>query len=779
MYHGDEHGDADARETADAGKTAGAGKTKTADEIPGPGSGSGPGRTAQPRPVEALIDLSAIAHNTRVLKDHTNGHLMAVVKGDGFGHGAVEVAQTTLANGATWLGVAHITEALALRAAGLTAPTFAWMHPSDDDVTDALREDIDLSASSLAHLKAIAACAERMGILAAVHLKVDTGLHRNGATLAEWPALTEAAAQFVAQGQIRIRGVWSHLAFSDDPTHPTTGRQIELFDTAVHQAESAGLKPDLLHLANSSAALTVPRTRYDMVRAGIALYGVEPVPGQTFGLRPAMTLRATVIATQDVPAGEDEGENVPFGHPHTTDHPGRPTRPTRVALLPLGYMSGLPRAASKKAQIWLAGARRPIAGLIDMDQCVVEAKADADADAHAHANSAQIAVDDDAIFFGPGTNGEPTAAEWAHWANTNAQQVLTGLGLKVPRRYVPDTTLHPTPDASPTPRKPRITVLFNAPSASAASIVTHLDRTRYTVRPVRITPDGQWIPGPANLPEGHYTPHDLAQLTAPTVGSTRPTPGITHQPTDILRTSDLVIPALHALPRPSSAQNGANGTLQALMDTLNVPYIGSGMAASALATDKDATKRIVQTTGIPVPAWTVLHHEKEALPDEDRTRLGLPVQIKPARSNPAPGPGPGPETTRITTWTDLEPALTAAHTWDTKVLIEQDIAGPQVNVAVLEHPNGRLQAALGQHPDVDTQLTADLQRLAIQIFTALGCSGLAQISFLLRGGTEPIFNEINTSPDFAPTSSYPQTWQTTGLPLSNLLTHLINTALRA
>ena len=728
MYHGDEHSGAQSA-APDPGEADAIAGRRIAD-----------GGTGQRRPTEAVIDLSAIAHNTRLLREHSNSHLMAVVKGDGFGHGGVEVARTTLANGATWLGVAHISEALALRAAGLTAPILAWMHPSDDDVTDALREDIDLSASSLAHLTGIAACAERMGILAAVHLKVDTGLHRNGSSLAEWPALIRAAVQFEEQGLVRIRGLWSHLAFSDDPTHPTTGRQIELFDTAVRQAEEAGLKADLLHLANSSAALTVPRTRYDMVRAGVALYGVEPVPGQTFGLRPAMTLRATVIATQDVPAGED----VAFDRPHpATDHP------TRMALLPLGYMSGLFRAASEAAQVWLNGARRPIAGLIDMDQCMV--------DAGSGETAVPVAVGDDAVFFGSGEQGEPTAAEWAAWANTNPQQVLTGLGIRVPRRYLPDSTPHPHQQ-----HKPRVTILFggtgsedeyDASCASAASIVTHLDRNRYVVRPVRVTRDGHWIPGPANLPEGQYNSRDLLRLTSTTAGSTR---GITHQPTDILRTADVVIPALH-----SSLGTGP-GTLQALMDTLSVPYIGSGMAASALATDRDAAKRVVETTGIPVAEWAVLRHEKEDLSDEDRTRLGLPVLVKPARS--APGVG----TTRVTGWNDLEAALTTARAWDNQVVVEQEIAGQEIDVAVLEHPDGRLQA----HPG-----TADLQRLAVEIFNALGCSGLAQISFLLRDGTEPVFNEINPLPVFAPASAYPQAWQTAGVPLNDLLDQLIETAL--
>jgi len=457
-----------------------------------------------------------------------------------------------------------------------------------------------------------------------------------------------------------------------------------------------------------------------------------------------------VIATQEVPAGED----VAFDHPHqATDHP------TRMALLPLGYMSGLPRAASVAAQVWLNGARRPIAGLIDMDQCVVDA------------GSAQIAVGDDAVFFGAGEQGEPTAAEWAHWANTNAQQVLTGLGLRVPRRYLPDSAsdLDAAPTASSAQHKPRVTILFGGPGtepehavsyAAAASIVTHLDRNRYVVRLVRITPDGHWIPGPANLPEGQYDPRDLARLTSAARG-------FSHQPTDILRAADVVIPALHG----PFGEAGAAGTLQALMDTLNVRYIGSGMAASALATDKDAAKRVVQTTGIPVAHWAILRRDKEGLSDEDRTRLGLPVIVKPARS--APGAG----TTRVTNWNDLEAALTTARTWDDQILIEQEIAGPEINVAVLEHPDGRLEAGPAPYADLDAQITADLQRLAIEVFTALGCSGLAQISFLLRGGTDPVFNEINPLPEFAPTSTYPQTWQATGLPFGDLLDHLVETAL--
>ncbi|MFJ9605741.1 alanine racemase [Kitasatospora sp. NPDC101176] len=364
---------------------------------------------------EAVVDLAAIAHNTRVVAAHARGTVMAVVKADGFGHGAVQVARTVLANGATRLGVTTVDEALRLRGAGVAAPVLAWMYLPQDDLSQALAQEIDLSVASLAHLQGVAAQASAAGTTAVVHLKVDTGLHRNGACPAEWPRLVTAAAQMERRGTVRVRGVWSHLVHLDDPGHPFTATQVNAFEKAVGRARDAGLRPDLLHLANSGAALTAPHTHYSLVRAGLGLYGVEPVPGRTFGLRPAMTLRARVIMHRDVGAGE----GVSYGHDYTTGQPGA------LALMPLGWADGLPRAASGRAQVWLGGARRPVAGRIAMDQCVIDT------------GRRRASLGEQAVVFGPGTGGEPTVGEWADWAGTTPQEILAGIGARVPRRYLP------------------------------------------------------------------------------------------------------------------------------------------------------------------------------------------------------------------------------------------------------------------------------------------------------------------------------------------------------
>ncbi|MFE3760578.1 alanine racemase [Streptomyces sp. NPDC059104] len=434
---------------------------------------------------EAVVDLEAVAHNTRVLSAHARGAVMAVVKADGFGHGAVEVARTALAHGADWLGVASSAEALTLRGAGISAPVPSWIHLPDEDHTEALALGVDLSVGSLAHLEGVAACAAAAGTVAVVHLKVDTGLHRNGVCPAHWPRLVEAAAALEERGLVRVRGVWSHLIHPDDPGHPATADQVRVFEAAAERARAAGLRPDLLHLANSAAALAAPRTHYDLVRAGAALYGIEPVRGRTFGLRPAMTLSGRVVTSRTVAAGE----GVSYGHDHTT------TEPTALALVPLGYADGLPLAASGRAAVHIGGARWRVAGRIAMDQCVVDTGED------------RIAVGEEVVAFGPGSRGEPTAAEWAGWAGTTPHEILTGVGTRVPRRYLPAR-----PAAAPAGAGPRlrVAVLFGGPGgehdvscASAAAIVNHLDRSRYALRPIRITTDGRWVAGPADLPRGH------------------------------------------------------------------------------------------------------------------------------------------------------------------------------------------------------------------------------------------------------------------------------------
>jgi alanine racemase len=727
---------------------------------------------------EATVDLGAIAGNLRIFREHADAALMAVVKADGYGHGAVRVARTALAHGATWLGVSYIAEALPLRAAGIEAPMLAFMHLADEDVAPALQADVDLTVSSQAQLDAIAACAERLGRTAQVHLKVDTGLHRNGAPLALWPALVQAAARLEEQGAVHVRGIWSHLVHPEEPEHPTTERQLDAFDTAVRQAAEAGLSGRLLHIANSAAGLAIPRSHHDLIRVGSGLYGIEPVRGRSYGMVPAMTLRGRVVTTRRVEAGS----GVSYEHTYQTAEAGS------LALIPLGFADGLPRAASGRAEVWIAGARRPVAGRIAMSSCVADVGA------------AEVEAGDEAVVFGPGADGEPTIAEWAAWAGTNPHEVMTGVGPRVPRRYIAapgDEAVPGVPEAGEAAQadRLRIVVLFGGPGgeyeiscSSGATVVGYLDRARYTVQPVRISPEGRWIAGPADWPAG---PCAVADLLAATPDPVRT--GAEHEhAVAVLMSADVVVPALHG-------PFGEDGTVQALMDTLGVRYVGSGMAASALGMDKDATKRVLSASGLQVAEWAVLRREDDELSGADRERLGLPAFVKPSRSGSSIG------VSRVKDWDDLDDALAAARKWDEKVLVERSVVGREVDIAVLEYPDGRVVASppaeIVLHQEVrdfldyaakyqdaaasdillpaplDPAITAELQRQAVAAFEILGCRGLARVDFLLRDGVEPVFNEINTFPGFSAISLYPRMWGEAGVPVTQLLDVMIDTVL--
>ena len=365
----------------------------------------------------ADVDHAAIAHNTRVLAGLARGELMAVVKADGFGHGMLPVARTTLANGATWLGVTSLAEAMTLRAAGITAPVLSWMHLPDQDFAPAITADVTLSASSTAHLTGIAAGAVHANRPATVHLKLDTGLSRNGCPAGEWPALVALARRYERDGVLRVDGIWTHLAAADVPGDPSAQAQLRAYTDGLDLAESAGLTPSIRHVANSAGIVDLPETHFDLVRAGIGLYGVEPIRGQDHGLRPAMTLRSRAIMVKRVPAGT----GVSYEHRYVTE------RPTTLALVPLGFADGVPRLLSNRGWIVVNGKRCAIAGRVAMDQFVADAGDD------------DVAIGDDVILFGPGDHGEPTVAEWADWAGTNAHEILTGIGARVPRRHLSGT----------------------------------------------------------------------------------------------------------------------------------------------------------------------------------------------------------------------------------------------------------------------------------------------------------------------------------------------------
>jgi alanine racemase len=365
---------------------------------------------------EVRVDLGAIRTNVALLCQGTSAQVMAVVKGDGYGHGLVQSARAAVAGGATWLGACTLGEALTLRRAGISERIFAWLLVPGLPLHEAIEADIDLSASSLGLLSEIVAAARRAqdATVARVHLKVDTGLARGGATARDWPLLCEAAAKAQADGDIEVVGVWSHLVYADVPDHETTDQQLATFRESLTVAESYGIQPPLRHIANSAGTLTRPDTHFDLVRPGIAVYGLSPVPGVDYGLRPAMTVRARVQLVKRVP----EGQGVSYGHSYRT------AGETTLAVIPVGYADGVPRAAGNSAQIQLAGANRAIAGRVCMDQVVLDCGDD------------PVREGDVAVLFGPGDDGEPTADDWAEAVGTINYEIVTRIGsVRAPRVY--------------------------------------------------------------------------------------------------------------------------------------------------------------------------------------------------------------------------------------------------------------------------------------------------------------------------------------------------------
>jgi alanine racemase len=363
---------------------------------------------------EVRVDLDAIRDNVSRLRAGTPAEVMAVVKADGYGHGMVPAARAALGAGAAWLGAGTLDEALELRRAGITAPVLAWLLAPGLPLHEGVAADVDLGAAGLRQLDELVAAARLAGRSARVHLKVDTGLSRGGATVADWPTVVEAAAKAQADGAIEVVAVWSHFARADEPGHPSIDRQLGAYREALELAGRFGITPRYRHLANSAATLTRPDAHFDLVRAGIAVYGLSPIAGQTYGLRPAMTARARVMLTKRVPAGA----GVSYGHTYLTP------RETTLAVIPLGYGDGVPRAASNVGPIELGGRVRTIAGRVCMDQVVLDCGDD------------PVAAGDVATLFGPGTNGEPTADDWAAAVDTINYEIVTRFGgTRVPRVY--------------------------------------------------------------------------------------------------------------------------------------------------------------------------------------------------------------------------------------------------------------------------------------------------------------------------------------------------------
>lgn len=368
----------------------------------------------------ADIDLTAISDNVAQL-----GHLagdadvMAVIKGDAYGHGLVPVAGAALAGGATYLAVAQLAEALAAREAGVSAPILTWLYPPGADLAAAVRADLTLSAGAPWALAEIASAARAVGTTARIHLKVDTGLGRGGAWHEDLAGMLVDAARLEAEGAIDVEGIFSHFAYADSPNHPTVRAQQETFVAIVADAERAGLRPRIRHLANSAATLTNPSAHFDMVRPGVSIYGLSPVPhigGPThFGLREAMRVTARLISVKDCPAGA----GISYGHLYTTKGE------TRLGLVPLGYADGIPRHASGVGPMQVHGRRYTVAGRVCMDQMVLDLGPDSPAQAG-----------DEVILIGREADGEPTAQDWAAAIDTINYEIVTRLGPRVPRRYL-------------------------------------------------------------------------------------------------------------------------------------------------------------------------------------------------------------------------------------------------------------------------------------------------------------------------------------------------------
>jgi alanine racemase len=368
----------------------------------------------------ATVDLDAISRNVEVLSKHAgSAAVMAVVKADGYGHGLLPSARAALDGGASWLGVAHLSEAMALRDNGVLAPLLSWLHVPGSDFAAAIAADIDLSVSALWSLAEVANAARALGRTARIHLKVDTGLGRNGAFGDDWATLLSAARPLEAEGLVRIVGVWSHFVYADEPTHPTVRRQVEQFGQAVREAERAGCDLEVRHIANSAATLTNPGAAFDLVRPGLAVYGLSPVPSlgdpRSFGLTPAMTLSADLAVTKQLPAGQ----GISYGHNYFT------TQDTTVGLVPMGYADGIPRNATNVGPVSLGGIRHTVAGRVCMDQFVVDL---------GPASRAQAG--DPVVLFGAGESGEPTAQDWAEATDTISYEIICRIGSRVPRVYV-------------------------------------------------------------------------------------------------------------------------------------------------------------------------------------------------------------------------------------------------------------------------------------------------------------------------------------------------------
>lgn len=364
---------------------------------------------------ELIIDLDAVAANLATVRARVGkAMVLGVVKADGYGHGMIPVAKKLEAAGVDYLGVADVHEALALREAGIDLPILAWLHDPEENFVRAVAAGIELGVANTEQLERIAKAADHLGRTARVHLKIDTGLGRNGSSEAEWPTVLQRAHALVAEGFIQVVAIFSHLSCTSEADDL---KQIARFEVACEQARAAGIDFELRHLTASDGLIRYPQAHYEMVRAGVALYGLSPFVENSaadFGLRPAMTATARVTQTKRVPAGE----GVSYGYLHRT------SAEATLALVPVGYAEGLPRNASGNAKVSLNSKTYAIDSRIAMDQFVLDVGND------------QVAAGDTVTIFGDPAAGVPSADDLAVAADTINYEIVTRMGGRFKRVYL-------------------------------------------------------------------------------------------------------------------------------------------------------------------------------------------------------------------------------------------------------------------------------------------------------------------------------------------------------
>lgn len=365
----------------------------------------------------AVIDLGALAQNTaKLIKDVNGPELMAVVKADAYGHGLIPSARAAQAGGASWLATALLSESIALREAGVRGRILSWLNTFDDRFMECISRDIDLGVNSIESLDAISQAAYNVAGRARVHIKVDTGLGRNGVTMNDLPALLEGLEKH--KENVEVVGIMSHFAYADEPTNPTITSQVNNFVQAVDMTTAAGFELEVKHLSNSAATLGLPDTYFNLVRPGVALYGVTPGENvgtaESLGLKPVMTLKSNIALLKNVPAGT----GVSYAHQYHT------SADTQLALIPLGYSDGIPRHASNKGPVLIGGEVRPVAGRVCMDQFMIDA------------GGLDVKVGDEVVLFGDPAAGHPSVEGWAHAADTIGYEIITRLATRVHREYI-------------------------------------------------------------------------------------------------------------------------------------------------------------------------------------------------------------------------------------------------------------------------------------------------------------------------------------------------------